>query len=107
LETRYKGYCSGPLVEAVLELTPTLLEEMPGASWLLDLVEVTGFDSAAREAGSKILKTFKARGGRKFAAIIPGAMLRMLISSVAFAAGLPVKVFETRTEGLKCLRSAS
>jgi hypothetical protein len=105
VETRYQGHCSAALVGAVLNRVPAVLDDVPGACWLVDLSGVTGFDSAAREPGSKIFRTFRERGGRKFAAVVPGSSLRMLVTAVAFATGLPVKVFAQRSEAISYLRA--
>ncbi len=66
---------------------------------------MTGYEVAAHGPGSKILAMFRAKGGRKFPVVIPSAPLRMMIASVAFATGLPLKVFDDRQEAIEYLRS--
>jgi len=105
VETVYTGHCGRVLVQSVLDLTPEVLEKVPGTSWLVDASGAVTVDADARIPGQEILKLFKAGGGRLFAVVTSWAPLRLIFSAVAFAAGLPIKIFGHRDEALTFLRA--
>lgn len=107
VETTYRGHCSEALVREVSELVPTVMKEVPGVSWLVDMSGATSSDANARKPGLAIFETFRSRGGREFAVVLTQSSLRMLFTAVAFASGLPVKFFTTREQALVHLRSAT
>ncbi len=105
VETTYRGVATRQLVQSVLDITPELLDQVPRASWLLDLTQVKSTDSHARIPGAELLKIFRDRGGREFALAVESSGLRMLLSAVGFATGMPIKMFATRDEALAYLRA--
>lgn len=105
VDTTYHGYCSRALVQSVLDYTPDVLSKVPGTCWLLDMGEVTAFDSECRVPGSEILNLFRDGGGDRFAVVVTSGMLRMTLAAVAFASRLPIKLFASRSEALAYLRS--
>ena len=107
VETVYTGYCSAALVQAVLEITPMVLESAKGTRWLLDMSGTTGVEVGARVPGLEILRKFREGGGTEFAVVIAHPPLRMLFTAVAFAALLPVKVFDTTADALRFLRAGA
>lgn len=105
VESCYTGYCSQAAVASVLALAPEVLEKVPSTRWLLDLGGVTAFDAGCRIPGSAILQMFRERGGDRFAVVVRSGALRMTLAAVAFAARLPIKLFDNRMEALVWLRA--
>jgi hypothetical protein len=105
VETTYRGACTRALVQSVLDVTPEVMHAVPGAHWLLDVTAVTTTEAAARIPGSELIKIFRERGGNEFAVAMTSPGLRMLMSAVGFATGVPLKMFATRDEALVYLRS--
>lgn len=105
VETCYRGHCGVGLVESVARETPEILDAVPGTCWLLDMTGVKGVDFACTPHGNTIFRLFRARGGRAFALLLRGGPVGMMVSAAAFAAGLPLKVFERRDEALAYLRA--
>jgi hypothetical protein len=104
VETVYTGHCSRFLVQSVLDITPEVLREVPGTSWLVELSGATTVEADARAPGPGILKHFKDHGGHLFAVVTTRSALRFIFSAVALAVGLPVKMFASREEALEFLR---
>lgn len=104
VETVYAGFLGEELVRSVLDATPLIMKSVPQTHWLLDLTPVTEMDAGARVPGSAILKYFKAHGGRRFAVAMQLPVLRMLVRTVAFGAGLPIKVYEDPVRAMAYLR---
>lgn len=105
VESCYTGYCSQAAVASVLALTPNVLEQVPSTRWLLDMGSVSAFDAGCRIPGGEILKMFRERGGDRFAVVVKSGALRMTLAAVAFAARLPIKLFDNRMEALVYLRA--
>ena len=105
VETKYVGECGAETVAKVLAYTPEVLEQIPGTRWLLEMSEVTSAHVDARKPGGEILRLFRERGGERFAIVVPVPAIRMLITTVAFATGLPIRSFDTREQALAYLRS--
>lgn len=105
VESVYTGYCTRALVQSVLDITPEVLREVPGTCWLLDLSGATDADADARVPGLSILKLFKENGGDRFAVVVTWGPLRMIMTAVAFTAGLPIKLFNNREDALAFLRA--
>jgi hypothetical protein len=105
VETSYRGVCTRALVQSVLEITPEVLDSVPGTLWLVDLSSITSSEAMARIPGADLLKIFRERGGAEFAVSISSAALRMIFTAIAFAAPVPLKLFATREEALAHLRS--
>ncbi|MFO0591970.1 MAG: hypothetical protein U0441_30770 [Polyangiaceae bacterium] len=104
VESCYTGYCSQAAVASVLALTPEVLRDVPSTRWLLDLGGVSSFDAGCRVPGGEILRLFREAGGDRFAVVVKSSALRMTLAAVAFAARLPLKLFDNRMEALSFLR---
>jgi hypothetical protein len=114
-ETRY---LDGKIVETIYygKIVPEHLEEVRvalereftrigGGDWLLDTSRADGLKAAPSAASAAFFEAFRRAGGRRIAAVVGSSPLRMLGSAVAFASGLDIKLFATRDEALKHLRS--
>ena len=98
IETIGVGYVNG----AVLARTRAALKKTVGARrvayWIADATAVTGFSSDVRSEGAALLSDFKSLGGVEILATLPNPAVRMIVTAVTFAAGVPVKVFAARAE---------
>jgi hypothetical protein len=98
IETVGVGYVTG----AVLARTRAALEQAVGARrvryWLADATQVSGFSGDVGTEGAGLLSDFKSLGGAEIIATLPNPAVRMIVVSVAFAAGVPLKVFAERGE---------
>lgn len=101
IETVGVGYVNG----AVLARTRASLKQSVGARriryWLADATAVAGFSADVGAEGAGLLSDFKSLGGVEIVAALPNAAVRMIVVSVTFAVGVPVKVFETRREAAR------
>jgi len=101
IETVGAGYVTG----AVLARARAAMKQAAGVRriryWVADAAAVTGFSGDVRIEGSALLSDFRALGGTEIVAALPSPAVRMIVVAVAFAAGLPVKVFAAHDE---CLR---
>lgn len=107
VETRYRGFCGEQHVQSVLDAMPRVMDAAPGTLWLVDLTELTDWDTHSRGPGHAIFQLFRARGGKRMAMVIKSPVLRMLVRTVAFAAALPISVFDTNAEALSALMAAA
>lgn len=105
VETTYTGHCDREGVASMLAVEEEVLSTVPGACWLLDMTGVTSLHTDAREPGTELLRTFRDRGGRRFAVAVTMSRLRFLLAAVAYATRLPLKTFPTRAEALEHLRA--
>ena len=104
IETSYTGKMAPEMLVQLRKDMETLMRLQPGSSWLADTTAATGYSPASRELTQPILDVFQKNSGKKIAVIMPSSGLRMLVSAVAFASGLPIKLFAKREEALVWLR---
>lgn len=105
VETVYRGRITAEMAMQVRrDIEPWLLE-IKGLEWLIDTSGATSLSPAPREATSGVVDLFRRMGGHRIAAVMPSAPIRMVASALAFATGLPLKIFETRAQALEYLRS--
>ncbi len=105
IETIYKGYISISMVRQVHQDLERLLARYPGADWLIDTLESTGVAPAPHAERMAVFELFQAKGGRRIATVLKSSVIRMMSATFAFAFGLPMKSFETRSDALVYLRS--
>lgn len=76
-----------------------LLQSTSDAVWMVDVLGISGFDANAVTAGSKWFAAFnKASQNREILYVTNSGPTRMVVHSLAFAAGLNVKIFSTLQE---------
>lgn len=104
IESVYKGRVTAEIAESVRsQLEPYLRPGAGGLCWLVNLDGVTGVDLASTDSPTGFYAWFHQNGGDRIAVVIKGATLRMVVSSLAFALGTTVRVFETRASALEHL----
>lgn len=86
LLTRMRGHMTRVLAEQQYDHFRTLLFGIKTAHWIIEQLELTGFDPGAVPAGARWFNAFRERGGEKviFVSALPAA--RMVAASLAFAA---------------------
>lgn len=104
IETSYTGKMSPEMLVQLRKDMETLMRLQPGSSWLADTTGATGYSPAPRDLTQPILDIFQKNQGKKIAVVMPSSGLRMLVSAVAFASGLPIKLFSKRDEAIVWLR---
>jgi hypothetical protein len=104
-ETVYHGKLMPEMVDQVRRELEALLRQHGGGDWLIDTVGVTGLRPAPSVSTSGFFEAFRAAGGRRIAAVIVSGPVRMIASALSFAAAQDLRVFASREEALRYLRT--
>lgn len=104
IELVQKGHLTKPLVEQeyqqLVRMTTT-----HKVRWVLsDAETVSNFDASISAAGSAIVGHLKTIGVERVVIVVNSSVVRMMASTLGFAAGLPIKPVATRKEAMECLR---
>ena len=67
-------------------------------AWIIEQLELTGFDPGAVPAGARWFGTFKDRGGEQVIFVSPLSAARMVAASLAFAVHAKISACETLKE---------
>jgi len=83
--SRMRGHVTGLLAEQRFDQFRDSIGSRSGLIWIIETLEVTGFDPGAVTAGARWFRAFKERGGQQviFVSRMPAA--RMAAASLAFA----------------------
>lgn len=86
------------LAEQMYEQFRTTVVGTENPAWIIEQLELTGFDPGAVPAGARWFGTFKDRGGERviFVSALPAA--RMVAASLAFAVHAKISACETLKE---------
>lgn len=104
VETVYVGRITPEMAAKVRRELEPLLRARKGTHWLLDATRATSIGSAPREDTTGVIEMFKTLNGGRIAAVIPSSPVRMMVSALVFAMGLPLKMFESRTLAIAYLK---
>ena len=104
IETTYHGKMTPELLVQLRRDMEAQMRAQPGSSWLADTTGASGYAPAPRELMQPILDAFKQHRGKKIAVVMPSSALRMLVTAVAFASGLPIKLFAARDAAIAWIR---
>ncbi len=67
-------------------------------AWIIEQLELTGFDPGAVPSGARWFASFKERGGEQLVFVSALSAARMVAASLAFAAHAKISVCETLKE---------
>ena len=83
------------IAEATYEQFRGMIAATAEPHWIIEQLELTGFDPGAVSAGARWFNTFKERGGQQviFVSALPAA--RMVAASLAFAVHAKISACDT------------
>jgi len=98
LLTRMRGYMTRLMAEQMFDQFRTLLSGIAEPIWIIEQIELTGFEPGAVPAGARWFSAFKERGGGRVIFVSPLSAARMVAASLAFAVHAKVSTCETLAE---------
>jgi hypothetical protein len=96
--TRMRGHMTRLLAEQAYEQFRATVVETTNPAWIIEQLELTGFDPGAVPAGARWFGTFKDRGGEKVIFVSSLSAARMVAASLAFAVHAKISACETLKE---------
>jgi len=96
--TRMRGHMTRMLAEQMYEQFRTAVIETKSPAWIIEQLELTGFDPGAVPAGARWFGTFKDRGGEQVIFVSALSAARMVAASLAFAVHAKISSCETLKE---------
>ena len=104
LEVTLHGVVTAGNAERLMVQITALTAHTRLDSVLVDLSEVEGYTSQVGSPAERLFTLVREQGARKVVFVARSTAARMMTASVAFAAQLPMKMYETRAEALAYLR---
>lgn len=98
LLTRMRGHITRVLAEQQFDQFRMLLASTPKPCWIIEQLELTGFDPGAVPAGARWFGSFKDRGGEQVIFVSAVSAARMVAASLAFAAHAKIAACDTLQE---------
>lgn len=98
LLTRMRGHMTRALAEQQFDQFRNLVVETPQPAWIIEQLELTGFDPGAVPAGARWFGCFKDRGGDRVVIVSTLSAARMVAASLAFAVHAKIACCETLKE---------
>ena len=95
LLTRMRGHMTRDLAEQNYKQFQSLVVAVKQPHWIIEQLELTGFDPGAVPAGARWFNTFKECGGQHVIFVSPLAAARMVAASLAFAAHAKISSCDT------------
>lgn len=105
IEVVYAGYIATSLVEEKAHEFYATLRRAPAKHWIGDATGLQGFDPRTTLLAAPWMDAFKAQGGQLFIIVSTSSSVRMVASTVSFAAGVPIKTAATSAEAMALLPS--
>jgi hypothetical protein len=96
--TRMRGHMTRVLAELQYEQFRQLVVGTEKPAWIIEQLELTGFDPGAVPAGARWFGTFKDRGGEQVIFVSALSAARMVAASLAFAVHAKISACETLKE---------
>ena len=96
--TRMRGHMTRVLAEQMYEQFRTAVIETKNPAWIIEQLELTGFDPGAVPSGARWFGTFKDRGGERVIFVSALSAARMVAASLAFAVHAKISSCETLKE---------
>lgn len=98
LLTRMRGHMTRLMAEQMFDQFRELLSGIAKPTWIIEQIELTGFEPGAVPAGARWFGAFKDRGGDRVIFVSPLSAARMVAASLAFAVHAKVSTCETLGE---------
>jgi hypothetical protein len=98
LLTRMRGHMTSVLAERQFDQFRSLVIETPQPIWIIEQLELTGFDPGAVPAGARWFASFKDRGGERVMIVSLLSAARMVAASLAFAVHAKISCWDTLRE---------
>jgi hypothetical protein len=92
LVTRMRGFVTGPLCTATFEQFRARAATTSGGTWIIDTLEVTGFQPSAVQVGARWFEVFKAHHGAAIVMVSNMSAVRMAAATLAFAVHIKVTI---------------
>ena len=86
------------LAESAFDQFRLLVVDTPKPSWIIEQLELTGFDPGAVPAGARWFGSFKDRGGEQVIFVSAVSAARMVAASLAFAVHATISSCDTLKE---------
>jgi hypothetical protein len=96
--TRMRGHMTRLLAEQQFDQFRSSLVGVSNPAWIIEQLELTGFDPGAVPAGARWFGTFKDRGGEQVIFVSHVAAARMVAASLAFAVHAKISACDTLKE---------
>lgn len=96
--TRMRGHMTRLLAEQRFDQFRLSLLGTQKPAWIIEQLELTGFDPGAVPAGARWFGAFKDRGGEQVIFVSPLSAARMVAASLAFAVHAKISSCETLKE---------
>src|SRR4051812_22820744 len=93
-----RGHMTRVLAEQMYEQFRTAVVETKQPAWIIEQLELTGFDPGAVPAGARWFGLFKDRGGEQVIFVSALSAARMVAASFAFAVHAKISACETLKE---------
>lgn len=98
LLTRMRGHIKRLTAEQMFDQFRTHLGGLAKPVWIVEQLELTGFEPGAVSAGARWFNAFKDRGGERVVFVSSLAAARMVAATLAFAVHAKVSTCETLGE---------
>jgi len=96
--TRMRGHMTRLLAEQQFEQFRRAIASTQKPAWIIEQLELTGFDPGAVPAGARWFGAFKDRGGEQVVFVSALSAARMVAASLAFAVHAKISACETLKE---------
>jgi len=96
--TRMRGHMTRILAEQRYEQFRSSIASTTSPSWIIDQLELSGFDPGAVSAGARWFGTFKDRGGQQVIFVSNISAARMVAASLAFAVHAKISACDSLKE---------
>jgi len=98
LLTRMRGYMTRTLAEQQFEQFRSIIIGTTNPSWIIEQIELTGFDPGAVPAGARWFHSFKDRGGQQVIFVSHLSPARMVAAALAFAVHAKISACDSLKE---------
>jgi len=96
--TRMRGHMTRVLAERQYEQFRSLVTGTTSPNWIIEQLELTGFDPGAVSSGARWFGTFKDRGGQQVIFVSHVSAARMVAASLAFAVHAKISACDSLKE---------
>jgi hypothetical protein len=104
LLTRMCGAVTGPLCESRFEQFRAQAALTSGAAWIIDTLELAGFQPGAVQVGARWFEVFKTYHGKAIIMVSGMSSVRMAAATLAFAVHIKVTSCKDMPEAYKVAR---